>query len=53
VQYGGLLMLSNLKLEGWAGSADGGGGGVFVNKSRDGTDDHQPATFVAERVTFK
>jgi hypothetical protein len=57
VQYGGLLQLSRLQLQGRAGSADGGGGGggggVLINASRDGTDDHQPAAFAARLVTFK
>jgi hypothetical protein len=53
VQYGGELQLNKLQLEGWAGSPGGGGGGVLINRSRDGTDDNQPATFVARMVTFK
>jgi hypothetical protein len=59
VQYGGLLQLSRLQLQGRAGNADGGGGGggggggVLINSSRDGTEDHQPAAFAARLVTFK
>jgi hypothetical protein len=52
VQYGGLLQLSNLQLEGRAGSAEGGGG-VQILKNKDGRGDGQPATFISNLVTFK
>jgi hypothetical protein len=51
VQYGGLLWINNLQLEGRAGS--GGGGGVLIKRSRDGSEDNAPATTVARTVTFK
>ncbi|KAF6260584.1 hypothetical protein COO60DRAFT_885635 [Scenedesmus sp. NREL 46B-D3] len=50
-QYGGTLKINNLQLQGRAGS--GGGGGVVIKQSKDGTDDNQPATFIARLVTFK
>jgi hypothetical protein len=52
VQYGGLLQLSNLQLEGRAGSTEGGGGVQILN-GRNGSDDGQPATFSGRLVTFK
>jgi hypothetical protein len=52
VQYGGMLQLNRLQLVGRA-SRSGGGGGALVNRSRDGTEDNQAATFVARAVTFK
>jgi hypothetical protein len=52
VQYEGLLQLNRLQLVGRAGRS-GGGGGVLINKSRDGTEDNQAATFAARTVTFK
>jgi hypothetical protein len=52
VQYGGLLQIANLQLEGRASS--GGGGGVSIKQSATGPeDDGQPATFIAKLVTFK
>ncbi|KAF6254129.1 hypothetical protein COO60DRAFT_1462864 [Scenedesmus sp. NREL 46B-D3] len=50
-QYGGLLKINNLQLQGRADSD--GGGGVVIKRSKDGTDDNQPATFIARLVTFK
>jgi hypothetical protein len=52
VQCGGLLQLSNLQLEGQAGSA-GGGGGMQILKSKNARGDGQPATFISNLVTFK
>uniref|UniRef100_A0A383VSW0 Right handed beta helix domain-containing protein n=1 Tax=Tetradesmus obliquus TaxID=3088 RepID=A0A383VSW0_TETOB len=52
-QYGGLLQVGNLQLQGRAGSSSSGGGGVLIKRSKDGSDDGQAATFVAKLVTFK
>ncbi|WIA30760.1 hypothetical protein OEZ86_000821 [Tetradesmus obliquus] len=55
-QYGGLLQLKSLQLEGRAtdSSAASSGGGVVIRRSANGTeDDGQPATFAALTVTFK
>jgi hypothetical protein len=54
-QYGGFLQLGNLQLEGRATSTGfaSASGGVSIKRSRDGSDDGQPATFAALTVTFK
>lgn len=51
VQYGGLLQLSNLQLEGHAGSPQGGGG-VRILKRSNSSEDVQAATFIGRLVTF-